>query len=70
MKLITSGHRPTSLFKMLLFHRCFSNILLVKTNNLVFCKWNISQKWVNKNIREKLMVEFVKVSSDDGFLLN
>ena len=31
-----SGHRPTSLLKMSLFHRCFSNILLVKTNDLVY----------------------------------
>ena len=30
-----AGHRPASLFKMSLFHRCFSNILLVKTNYLV-----------------------------------
>ena len=30
-----AGHRPASLLKMSLFHRCFSNILLVKTNYLV-----------------------------------
>ena len=30
------GHRPKSLLKMSLFHRCFSNILLVKTNHLVY----------------------------------
>ena len=30
-----SGHRPASLLKMPLFHRCFSNILVVKTNYLV-----------------------------------
>ena len=29
------GKRPASLLKMSLFHRCFSNILLVKTNYLV-----------------------------------
>ena len=29
-----AGHRPASLLKMTLFHRCFSNILLVKTNYL------------------------------------
>ena len=27
---------PASLLKMSLFHRCFSNILLVKTNYLVY----------------------------------
>ena len=26
-----TGHRPASLLKMTLFHRCFSNVLLVKT---------------------------------------
>ena len=30
-----TGHRPASLLKMSLFHRCFSKILLVKTNYLV-----------------------------------
>ena len=29
------GHRPASLLKISLFQRCFSNILLVKTNYLV-----------------------------------
>ena len=29
------SRRPASLLKMSLFHRCFSNILLVKTNYLV-----------------------------------
>ena len=29
------GHGPASLLKMLLFHSCFSHILLVKTNYLV-----------------------------------
>ena len=27
-----AGHRPAALFKMSLFHRCFSIILLVKSN--------------------------------------
>ena len=31
-----AGHRPASLLKMSLFHRCFSNILLVKTSYLVY----------------------------------
>ena len=30
-----TGHRPASLLKMSLFHRCFSQILLAKTNYLV-----------------------------------
>ena len=30
-----AGHEPTSLHKLSLFRRCFSNILLVKTNYLV-----------------------------------
>ena len=30
-----ADHRPASLLKMALFHRCFSNLLLVKTNYLV-----------------------------------
>ena len=34
--LVIERHRPASLRKMSLFHRCFSNILLVKTNNLVY----------------------------------
>ena len=29
-------HRPASLIKMSLFHRCFSNILVVKTNYLIY----------------------------------
>ena len=32
----TCCHRPASLLKISLFHRCFSNILLVKTNYLVY----------------------------------
>ena len=36
-----AGHRPASILKMSLFHRCFSNILLAETN-----KWNIGWKWV------------------------
>ena len=32
---------------MSLFHRCFWNILLVKTNYLVYPYWNIGQKWLN-----------------------
>ena len=31
-----AGQRPASLFKMSLFHRYFSNILLVKCNYLVY----------------------------------
>ena len=30
-----AGHRPESLLKMSLCHRCFSNILLVTTSNLI-----------------------------------
>ena len=30
-----AGHRPASLLKMLLFYKCFSNILLVKPSGLV-----------------------------------
>ena len=30
-----AGHQPGSLLKISLFHRCFSHILLVKTNYLV-----------------------------------
>ena len=33
-----AGHRPPSILKMSHFHRCFSNILLVKNNYLV-CPW-------------------------------
>ena len=32
----TCGRWPASLLKMSLFHRCFSNILLVRTNYLVY----------------------------------
>ena len=39
-----AGHRPASLLKMPLFHRCFSNILLRK--------WNIGQKWVNEKVEK------------------
>ena len=36
---------------MILFHRCFSHILLVKPNNWFFHKWNIGLIWVkNKSI--------------------
>ena len=31
---------------MILFHRCFSHILLVKPNNWFFHKWNIGLIWV------------------------
>ena len=41
------GNRSASLLKMSLFNRCFSNILLTKTNYLVYPKWNIGPKWVN-----------------------
>ena len=30
-----AGHRPPFLLKQALFHRCFSNILLVKINYLI-----------------------------------
>ena len=43
---VKSCQWPASLLKMSHFHRCFSNILLVKTNNLFICKWNIGRKWV------------------------
>ena len=32
---------------MSLIHRCFWNILLVKTCYLVYPSWNIGRKWVN-----------------------
>ena len=41
-----AGHRPASLLKISLFHRCFLHILLVKPNTWFFHKWNIGLKWV------------------------
>ena len=42
-----AGRWPASLLKMSLFHRCFSNILLVKTNYWFLNKWDIGRKCIN-----------------------
>ena len=39
---------PASLLKMLLFHRCFSNILLVKTNSWFVHKRNLVENGLNQ----------------------
>ena len=46
------GHWPASLLKMSLFHRCFSNILLVKTNYLVSTSVEHWSKMGKEQIRE------------------
>ena len=43
-----ADHRPASLLKMQLFHRCFLNILLVKATTWFLYKRNIGRKWVNQ----------------------
>ena len=50
---ISLFHRPASLLKMPLFHRCFSHILLVKTIHLV--------KWVNHSLERKGIKNVIKV---------
>ena len=49
---ISLFHRPASLLKMPLFHRCFSHILLVKTIHLV--------KWVNHSLERKGIKNVIK----------
>ena len=41
-----AGPWPASLLEISLFHRFFSNILLLKTNYIR--NWNIARKWVKK----------------------
>ena len=41
-----AGHRPASLVKMPLFHKCFSNIFLVKPTSWFLQKWNTGRKWI------------------------
>ena len=50
-----AGRWPASLIKMPFFHRCFSNVLLVKTTTWFIHKWNIGRKWV-KVISLKLSI--------------
>ena len=45
--LYLKGHRSSSLLKMSLFHRYFSNVLLVKTYFLVSALVEHCRKWVN-----------------------
>ena len=37
---------PASLFQMSLLHKCFTNILPIKTDSWFIHKWNIGRKWV------------------------
>ena len=50
-------HRPVSLLKMSLSHRCFSNILLEKPTTWFLHKSNIGRKWVKKRLQHRCFPE-------------
>ena len=51
-----AGRWPASFLKMSFFHRCFSNILLVKVTTWFIRKWNIGWKWVKYMVH--LLLQF------------
>ena len=60
-----AGHRPAFLLKMSLFHRCFSNILLVNTNYLVYPElehW--SEMGKKETLAQVFFCEFWEISKN------